>query len=116
MEFAAGQSVLCDRRKLITDPYNPDSTTQGPWSDALTISVDGAFIASSSSTAVSSATRTQILSEKSLYCPPEADVVEGDRVRLGARTYTVEAIPEADTNPFTGWQPVQEVPLTEVLG
>lgn len=119
MEFAFGQSVFRDRRRLVDDPYNPDNQTLGSWEDALdTITVESASIASSSSVAVSSATRTELLTSKSLYCTdPTVDVQAGDRIRVaGDPPYYVHVRPSADINPFTGWQPVVEIPLELVEG
>lgn len=115
MMFTEGQTVIRDRRAQITDPYSGQSAP-GSWDAPLVITISGAFVASSSSADVSSATRTQVISAKSLYCEPGADVAVGDRIRASGRTYEVDAVPESDVNPFTGWQPVQEIPLTEVLG
>ena len=114
--FPFGQQVVRERRKRIPDPYNPDETTDGPWDDPDELEIPGAFVASSSSADVASATRSQVLTAKSLYCEPTADVLVGDRIRAGAAVYQVDAKPEADTNPFTNWQPVQEIPLEEVSG
>jgi hypothetical protein len=116
MMFPFGQSVLRDRQHRISDPYNPDSSTPGGWDEVDTVEIEGGFVGSSSSAAVASATRTQVISDKSLFCDPSHDVREGDRIRSGSRAYIVDAVPEADVNPFTGWQPVQEIPLKEVLG
>ena len=112
MEFPHGESVTRERRLPVTDPYDPGATVPGSWSDPLDVLVlHGAFVASSSSTAPANATRTQILTAKSLYAAPDVDVRAGDRIRRGGETYYVNARPEADTNPFTGWQPVVEIPL-----
>ncbi|RJT88124.1 hypothetical protein D6T64_12105 [Cryobacterium melibiosiphilum] len=116
MDFPFGQTVTRERRKLIDNPYDPTSPTQGSWDDPDTITVYDAFVASSSSAAVPSATRTQVVTQKSLYCPPATDIVDGDRVKSGSHTYTVDAVPEADVSPFTGWAPPMEVPLVEVSG
>lgn len=116
MEFEYGQTVTRDRRKLIPDPYNPERMIPGPWSDVDSSDIEQAFIASSSSTPVSSATRTQTLTEKSLYCQPDADVRAGDRIRAGGEVYFVHAKPAGDVNPFTGWQPVVEIPLENAEG
>ena len=116
MTFAFGQAVRRHRQKRIVDPYDPSETTPGGWKDPDSITIEGGFIGSSSSAAVASATRTQIISGKSLYCDPSYDVLPGDRIESGPRMYDVDAVPEADVNPFTGWQPVQEIPLKEVLG
>lgn len=117
MQFPHGELVERDRRPEEADPYNPDRVTPGSWDDATTIELEAAFVASSSSTAVQDATRSQILGSKSLYLTDvDADVQVGDRIRAGGRAYYVNEIPEADVNPFTGWQPVQEIPLDLTLG
>lgn len=117
MDFPFGQTVYRDRRRPVADPYNPASTVPGSWNDPLdTVRLDEAFVASSSSVRVTDATRTQILTAKSLYCDPDADVRAGDRIRVGDETYQVDAKPAADINPFTGWRPPQEIPLKEATG
>lgn len=114
--FAASQTVQRDRRPRIPAPANPARTIPGDWADADTVPIAGAWVASASSTSSPDASRSQTVTTKSLYCPPAADVQVGDRIRSGSHTYEVDAVPDADTNPFTGWQPIQEVPLKEVLG
>lgn len=118
MVFEHGETVYRDRRKPVVDPFNPDATKPGKWSDPLlTIPLAGAFVASSSSTAITSETRTQVITAKSLYCTdPDVDVVPGDRIRWGDSQLFVPARSEADVNPFTGWQPVVEIPLEETEG
>ncbi|MFF8187731.1 hypothetical protein ACF044_10785 [Microbacterium sp. NPDC016588] len=114
--FAHGGTVLRDRRPDVANPYNPDRPTPGAWEDADTIKIDDAWVASSSSTTTETATRAQILTEKSLFCPPDADVRPGDRIRVDGATYYVKVKPSGDTNPFTGWRPVLEVPLEDREG
>lgn len=117
MRFPHGETVERDRRPLIPDPYDPDGTVLGKWEDAETIEIEDAFVAASSSIAASDATRSQILTSKSLYCTdPDVDVQVGDRIRAGGREYYINELPEADTNPFTGWQPAVEIPLDSTLG
>lgn len=113
MEFPFGEQVVRERRMPIIDPYDPGAAVPGSWGDPLDVLVlEGAFVASSSSTAPLDATRSQILTEKSLYLTdPHADVLAGDRIRRGAEVLYVNVRPTADTNPFTGWQPVVEIPL-----
>jgi hypothetical protein len=117
MEFPFGVTVYRDRRKQVPDPYNPALTTAGDWDPEQTVELEQAFVASSSSTSVSDATRSQLLTSKSLFLSdPEADVRPGDRIRVGAAEYFVHVRPEADVNPFTGWQPAVEIPLELVEG
>jgi hypothetical protein len=112
MMFPYGETVFRDRRKPVIDPYDPEHEIPGSWDDPLdTIEIDNATIGPSSSTAVPDAARTQILTYKSLYCYPNADVRSGDRVRVGSETYDVNERPDAVKNPFTGWEPFVEIPL-----
>lgn len=110
MEFAAGVSVVRLRPTPVLDPYSqlPVGTD---WTAPDRLTIPGAVVASSSSSTVRGELRQQQLTAKSLFCDPTADVRTGDRVASGAHIYTVTARPEADVNPFTGWQPVQEIPL-----
>ncbi|KQT75400.1 hypothetical protein [Microbacterium sp. Leaf436] len=116
MTFAYGQTVQRDRRQSIPDPYNPERTVPGPWGDAETVEIRGAWVAASSSTLSETATRDQILTEKSLFCGPTADIKPGDRIRADGVSYYVKVKPAADRNPFTGWQPYLEVPLEDREG
>lgn len=116
MDFPFGQVVQRDRRVLVPDPYNPEEMIPGSWDNVTTITLARAFVASSTSTGPSDATRSQVLESKSLFCAPDADVQVGDRIRAGESTFYVNALPESDINPFTGWQPVREVPLDRSLG
>lgn len=118
MNFPHGRTVYRLRAKDITDPYS-QKTVAGDWSDPDVYPIRGAFIAQTSTSLLGNATRTQALESKSLYCDPDADVRKGDRIRdgeEGAPVYTVDGIPAADTNPFTGWTPTREVPLTRGVG
>jgi hypothetical protein len=112
MEFPYGVTVTRERRKLIPDPYNPDQQIPGDWSDPDLLEIDDAAVLSSSTVGTNDATRTQTLTAKSLYLTdPTADVLNGDRVRVGDDIWYVNARPAADTNPWTGWQPAVEIPL-----
>lgn len=115
MEFAAGATVVRLRAASSVDPYSKRPTA-ADWSAPDSLTITGAFVASASSSPVGGELRQEVLTTKSLFCDPSADVRVGDRIVSGAHTYTVTALPEADVNPFTGWQPVQEIPLEEVLG
>ena len=116
MHMPFGQTVTRLRRKLTPNPYNPAREIPGAWADADSVTISNAFVASSSSSRARDATRTQILTTKSLYCAPTADVREGDRVRADGIDYEVTSKPSADTSPFSGWQPITEIPLEDVKG
>lgn len=122
MDFPFGESVVRERRRMVPDPYKPGREVRGAWgADVDVLHLQGAFVASSSSVARSDAVRSEILTTKSLYCQPDADVHPGDRIRRGGALVDgvwtggsllyVKERPESDTNPFTGWQPVLEIPL-----
>lgn len=111
--FPHGVTVDRLRRKQKIDPYSQQATI-GDWSDPDVLTLHGAFVAQSSTARTNDATRTEILESKSLFCSPAADVTEYDRIRAGGAVYTIDGIPAADPNPWTGWQPVLEIPLTRV--
>ncbi|GGL76961.1 hypothetical protein GCM10009706_14250 [Curtobacterium citreum] len=115
MEFAAGATVVRLRATPVLDPYS-QRPVGADWTAPNTLTIAGAFVGSSSSSPVDGELRREVVTTKSLYCDPSADVRVGDRIVSGAHTYTVTAVPEADVNPWTGWQPVQEIPLEEVVG
>lgn len=119
MEFVG--SVVRWRRQQVDNPYNPDRTEWGPWSGAVQTVLEGASVLSSSAYALRAEGRDQALSMKSLFLDdPLADVQLGDGISLApggdAPEFQVVLVPNADVNPFTGWQPVREVPLKGVAG
>jgi hypothetical protein len=126
MEFPFGETAYRDRRAAVPSEHNPDRTTLVPWPEPGapepwegidTIELPGAWVASSSSTAVTDATRSSILTNKSLFSTdPSVDVRALDRIRVGGQIWYVRERPEADRNPFTGWQPVVEIPLEMTEG
>jgi hypothetical protein len=122
MTFAYGEDVFRDRRRPIADPYNPDSTTVGAWTDDSstfdTITLEGVYIDSTSANALPDAMRTEQQITKSLYSQDRTvDVKTGDRIRtVDGDTFYVNVRPAKDVNPFTGWAPGIEIPLSGVQG
>lgn len=122
--FGNGVTVFRDRRPTSTDPYNPVRTEPGDWAGASSIAIEGAYIGPASSVAVADPTRAQVQEQLALFCAPTADVQRGDRIREGGTlenltsgiAYMVRELPDAPRNPWTGWQPVLEVPLERVVG
>lgn len=115
--FGYSETVIRYRRLKVPDSKAATGYKLGPWSTAEPLEVPGCWVSSSSSNATSQEDRVTILTSKSLYAPPRADVRAGDRIETeDGLTYDVEARPAADRNPFTGWQPVSEIPLTLVEG
>ncbi len=115
MNFPHGRTVHRQRAKKIRDEY-ADKEIEADWSDPDEIEIPRAFVAQSSTSLTSTANRVQALEAKSLFCPPDFDVRAGDRIRDGETVYTIDGIPAADTNPFTGWTPTREIPLTRSVG
>lgn len=109
------------RRPTSPDPYNPDRERTGEWHEAEQVELVGAWVASTSSYALRSEGRVQVLTAKSLFLDdPFADVQYGDGISTSPGgdmpEFIVDAAPRADENPFTGWQPVREVPLRGATG
>ena len=119
MNFPHGRTVYRLRAGPIEDPYS-GKTVPGDWENPDVLSIAGAFIAQTSTSMLANATREQALESKSLFCGGDLDVQKGDRIRAGdedAPIYTIDGIPPAaDTNPFTGWTPPREIPLTRSVG
>ena len=46
-----------------------------------------------------SSQRDPIESDATLFCGPDADIKDGDRVRLGDRTWTVSGVPQRPKSP-----------------
>ena len=116
--FPEGEAVHRLRAGRTWDPY-AEKWVEGDWNNPDVLELPGAFIAQSSTSEAGDATRTTVLEAKSLYCKPDDDVQEGDRIRQGGPdgpVYPLDGIPAADTNPWTGWRPVREIPLARALG
>lgn len=119
MDFPFGRTVYRLRAALIEDPYSNEEVA-GDWSDPDVLEISGAFIAQTSTSRLGGATREQAIEAKSLFCSGDLDIRKGDRIRsgpAGSPIYTIAGIPpEADINPFTGWSPQREIPLTRAVG
>lgn len=116
MSFPFGRTVVRLRARPILDPYSQE-VVGADWDDPLELPIPGAFVAQTSTSMLSTATREQALESKSLFCEGSVDVRKGDRIRDGDYTYTIDGIPPAaDANPWTGWTPPREIPLTRYVG
>ena len=118
-DFPFGVTVYRLRAKPFLDPYSNEEIDED-WSDPDVLPIPGAFVAHTSTSLLTTATREQAAESKSLFCDGAADVRKGDRIRTGetgAPVYDINGIPPAaDTNPFTGWTPPREIPLTRYVG
>lgn len=117
------ETVYRDRRPLHPDPVNPGRQVPGTWSEALdTVALPGCYVATTSTSMIPNNARKEGVVYKSLFIPNVgADVRTGDRIRQVLASgddfaYQVDQIPAADRNPWTGWQPVLEVPLQGFKG
>lgn len=114
--FEHGEQFVRLRAGVVTDPYSGDPIGED-WKNPDEEPIDGAYFSSQSSTDSDGEVRRQTATGKQLIIPdPDADVRRGDRIRQGTRTWTVEGFPEADKNPFTGWQPTLVVDVENYTG
>lgn len=117
MQFPHGRTVYRLRAKPIFDQYSKKQIS-ADWNDPEVLKIPQAFIAQSSTSSMSDASREQALESKSLFCG-DFDIQKGDRIRDGESgpIYSINGIPPAaDTNPFTGWTPPREIALTRSVG
>lgn len=117
MTFPHGRTVYRLRAGLVRDPYS-DEETHSEWDDPIEIIIPRAFVAQTSTSLLATATREQASESKSLFCSGSFDIQKGDRIRDGidGPVYTIDGIPPAaDSNPWTGWTPPREIPLTRYV-
>lgn len=120
MRFPHGETVTRLRAGTREDPYSRGRQIASDWANPDVLPIAGAFVAQTSTSLLAAASREQAAESKSLFCDRTADVKKGDRIRVGGDdgpVYTIDGIPPAgDVNPFTGWAPPREIPLTRYLG
>lgn len=113
--LADGQTVIRERRRLVLDPYSQENTL-ADWSDPLQLTLEGVAIAPSSSVEVADVNRRQVITQMSIYCGPDEDILEGDRIRDGSVLWDVEGEVANWKNPLTGWAPGAEFRIKKVAG
>lgn len=99
MSFPYGRKVYRLRAKVVTNPYTGEDVP-GDWDNPDVLPIEGAFVASSSTSRLGDASREQALEAKSLYCDGGLDIRKGDRIRDGedgAPTYSIDGIPRPPT-------------------
>jgi hypothetical protein len=117
MRFKHGRTVYRIRAGLVNNPRSGD--VRSDWTNPDVLEIPRAFIAQTSTSLLGGVDRQQAAESKSLFCEGTVDVQKGDRIRdgLDGPLYTIDGIPPAaDTNPFTGWTPPREIPLTRYVG
>jgi hypothetical protein len=136
VNFPHGRTVYRLRAGLLPDEHS-GKQLRADWNNPDILPIPGAFVAQTSTSMLSNASREQALESKSLFCDGGIDVAKGDRIFEGVidpalpdgvtsvpegtvmdgLTYTIDGIPPAaDSNPFTGWTPPREIPLTRSVG
>lgn len=115
-EFEFGETFVRLRAGTITDPYSGEPIGED-WAHPDEEPLDGAYFSSQGSTDSDGEVRRQTATGKQLIIPdPDADVQRGDRIRQGTRVWSIVGFPEADKNPFTGWQPTLVVDVEDFKG
>ena len=111
MRFDYGETFTRLRAAAVLDPYSGEPVGED-WGNPEEEPIAGAYFSSQASSDGDGEVRRQTETGQVLVIPdPDADVRRGDRIRRGSRVWRVVGFPEADVNPWTGWQPTLLVEL-----
>lgn len=113
--LADGETVSRLRRRMVEDPYSSEETI-GDWSDPESLTVEGVAIAPSSTVEPVNDSRAQVITQMSIYCGPDEDILPEDRIRARSGLWDVQGEVQAFPNPLTGWNPGSELALKKVVG
>lgn len=113
--LADGQTVIRERRRLTPDPYSQEATL-ADWSEPLELTLEGVAIAPSSSVESTAVDRNPVVTQMSIYCGPDEDILAGDRIRDGETLWDVQGEVANWKNPLTGWAPGAEFRIKRVAG
>lgn len=110
-----GETVVRERRRMILDPYSQELTL-GDWTDPGKLTVEGVAVAPSSTVEPVNDSRSQVITQMSIYCGPGEDILPGDRIRARNGLWEVQGELQSSINPFTGWNPGCEFGIKKVVG
>jgi len=113
--LADGETVTRLRRKMVTDPYSQEESL-GDWAEPDELPVEGVAIAPSSTVEPVNDSRAQVITQMSIYCGPDEDVLPEDRIRARSGVWEVQGEVQAFPNPLTGWNPGSEFAIKKVHG
>lgn len=101
----AGVQVIVSRRQRESRPGST-SPQLGPWSGALSHTVDGVGLDRTSSVKLGGESGDSDLQSALIFGPSDADIHEGDRITFPDGVIVeVVGIPDRSANMFTGWRP-----------
>lgn len=104
MRHPYGERVTRLRPARTIDPYSQE-LTGFDWDAADELDIEGVAIEPRPSSEPVQDARNAVTSGFTLYAPPDADVLPGDRVLVRDVTYDVEGEPAHWRNPFNGSTP-----------
>lgn len=110
-----GETVVRERRRLVEDPYSGEPI-RADWSDPEELSVEGVAIAPSSTVEPVNDSRSEVITQMSIYFGPDEDIKPADRIRARSGVWDVQGEIQAYPNPFTGWNPGSELAIKKVVG
>lgn len=113
--LADGETVVRLRRRLVRDPYSNEETL-ADWSDPDELEVEGVALGPSSTVEPSALGREQVVSQMSVYCGPDEDILPEDRIRARSGVWDVVGEVPPFVNPFTAWSPGAELAIRKVRG
>ena len=115
MAFPYGETVTRLRAPLVTDPYS-GAATKRDWSAATSLPIEGCGVDPGQSHEAPTVNREAVRSTPTLYAPPAADVLSGDRIVSTTGMWDVDGHGVDWSSPFTGWRPGSVFPLRRVDG
>lgn len=109
MTFPFGQPVVLIKRVK----GQPDQFGNDTWT-TIESTLTGAFDPGTSVEQIQG--QDLLVTQPSVFLPPDANVVAVDAVRVGSDTYEVDGAPSLWVNPYTGWRAGLQVRLRRATG
>lgn len=113
--FPHGETVVRQRATSADNPYSGEAGDTD-WTTPGLLTITGCAFDPGGSLEPTEQGRTAVITQPTLYAPPNSDVLAGDRLVVRGRTWDVDGDPADWRSPFTGWEPGMAIKLKAVEG